>query len=157
MNRNLGPAPQRPWWSRLLRLLGTPVRWLFVAAIGVYRKYISPMFGPSCRYHPSCSAYAEQAIGIHGAGKGLVLASWRLARCNPLTKGGVDPVPQPGRWLPDVLPNGKPRPGRPTGVDTKEPDSGYPDSHRHPGSGAGTVQFCPDHAGSQRSQSAQGA
>ena len=63
-----------------------------VALIRVYQKVLSPLLGPRCRYHPSCSAYAVQAIQTYGILRGLVLASWRLVRCNPWSHGGHDPV-----------------------------------------------------------------
>jgi len=61
--------------------------------IRLYQTYVSPLKGPSCRYYPTCSEYARQAILIHGPVKGVLLASWRLLRCNPLSRGGYDPVP----------------------------------------------------------------
>ena len=63
-----------------------------------YKQFISPLLGDNCRFYPSCSAYAMQAIQVHGAVKGCLLAAWRLLRCNPLCKGGLDPVPPKGRW-----------------------------------------------------------
>jgi putative membrane protein insertion efficiency factor len=64
-----------------------------VGLIKVYQKYISPLKRPACRYFPSCSEYAAQAISIHGPLTGLVLAIWRILRCNPFSAGGYDPVP----------------------------------------------------------------
>ncbi|HED12756.1 MAG TPA: membrane protein insertion efficiency factor YidD [Gammaproteobacteria bacterium] len=61
--------------------------------VRVYRYALSPMLGQHCRFHPSCSAYAEQALRQHGAIKGLSLSLWRLLRCNPFSRGGYDPVP----------------------------------------------------------------
>jgi len=61
-----------------------------VFMVRVYQRMISPFFGPRCKYHPSCSEYAAQAIDEFGAGKGSVLAGWRLLRCNPMSRGGVD-------------------------------------------------------------------
>lgn len=58
-----------------------------------YRYFISPLIGPRCRFYPSCSTYAVEAIKIHGAFKGGYLAIKRILRCNPLSKGGEDPVP----------------------------------------------------------------
>jgi putative membrane protein insertion efficiency factor len=58
-----------------------------------YSKYISPMFGRRCKYYPTCSAYARTAIEKHGVIKGLILAVWRILRCNPYSMGGLDPVP----------------------------------------------------------------
>lgn len=99
-------------WRRLLWALGWPVRTVLVALIRGYQRFVSPLFPPSCRYYPVCSSYALTAIRRHGAAKGLLLATWRLLRCNPWSKGGVDPVPARGRWLPDVLPDGTPRDSR---------------------------------------------
>jgi len=64
-----------------------------LAAIGFYQKHISPGLLPRCRFVPTCSEYAVQAIQKHGAVKGLLLAVWRILRCNPFCKGGYDPVP----------------------------------------------------------------
>ncbi len=58
-----------------------------------YRKFISPFKPPCCKYYPTCSTYALEAIEKHGAVKGSVLAVWRLLRCNPYSLGGVDRVP----------------------------------------------------------------
>ncbi|WP_413451698.1 membrane protein insertion efficiency factor YidD [Georgenia phoenicis] len=65
-----------------------------------YQLVVSPWFGPSCRYYPSCSAYAVTALRRHGAVRGLVLAGWRLLRCNPWSRGGVDHVPPAGDPMP---------------------------------------------------------
>lgn len=61
--------------------------------IRFYQRRISPLLPASCRYYPTCSSYAIEAIRIHGALKGTALALWRILRCNPFSKGGVDPVP----------------------------------------------------------------
>jgi uncharacterized protein len=66
-----------------------------LAVIGFYRTVISPALPPSCRYTPSCSAYAVEAIQLHGAGRGGWLAVRRLLRCHPFHAGGHDPVPPP--------------------------------------------------------------
>jgi hypothetical protein len=58
-----------------------------------YQLLVSPMFGPVCRFHPSCSSYAVGALRTHGAVRGTGLTLWRLARCNPWNAGGVDDVP----------------------------------------------------------------
>jgi putative membrane protein insertion efficiency factor len=60
--------------------------------IRAYQYAISPMFGPRCKYYPSCSEYAVQAVERYGILRGLVLAGWRLLRCNPFSGGGYDPV-----------------------------------------------------------------
>ena len=70
----------------------TALRALLVAPIRVYQRAISPAFGARCRYYPSCSEYAVQAIRSYGILRGLVLAAWRLLRCNPLSHGGFDYV-----------------------------------------------------------------
>ena len=61
--------------------------------LNLYRRYLSPLKKPCCRFYPSCSAYAVEAIQTHGALKGGALALWRLLRCNPFNPGGYDPVP----------------------------------------------------------------
>ena len=63
--------------------------------IRAYRFAISPWLGPHCRFHPSCSTYALQALETHGAWRGLWLACVRIAKCHPFHAGGVDPVPEP--------------------------------------------------------------
>ncbi len=63
-----------------------------VGPIKMYRRFVSPMLPPSCRYWPSCSEYALQAIQKHGVLKGGLLGAWRIMRCNPWSKGGIDPV-----------------------------------------------------------------
>ena len=63
---------------------GVPIR--------LYRRFISPAMPRRCKYHPSCSAYALQAIQTYGILRGVVLAAWRLLRCNPWSHGGFDPV-----------------------------------------------------------------
>ena len=64
-----------------------------VSLIGLYQTHVSPLRGPACKYYPTCSEYAKQAFVAHGPVKGLLLASWRLLRCNPFSRGGYDPVP----------------------------------------------------------------
>jgi uncharacterized protein len=68
------------------------LRWLAVLPIRLYQRLLSPLLGERCRYYPSCSEYAAQAISRFGILRGLVLAGWRLLRCNPLSNGGFDPV-----------------------------------------------------------------
>lgn len=68
-------------------------RTIILALIRVYRTALSPLLPPSCRFTPSCSAYAEQAVERHGAVRGCWLAARRVARCHPLGGRGYDPVP----------------------------------------------------------------
>jgi putative membrane protein insertion efficiency factor len=67
-------------------------RELVVAPLRVYQGLISPLLAPRCRYAPNCSEYAIQAVREFGILRGLVLAGWRLLRCNPFSHGGLDPV-----------------------------------------------------------------
>ena len=62
--------------------------------IRLYQRLLSPALGQRCKYHPSCSVYALQAIRTYGILRGVVLAGWRLLRCNPWSHGGIDPVEQ---------------------------------------------------------------
>jgi len=64
---------------------------LVLAPIRFYQRFISPGLPPRCKYHPSCSAYAVQAVERYGILRGLVLAAWRVLRCNPFSHGGYDP------------------------------------------------------------------
>ena len=68
------------------------MRRLVLAPIVAYQRVISPALPRRCKYHPTCSAYAMQAIERYGILRGAVLASWRLLRCNPFSHGGYDPV-----------------------------------------------------------------
>jgi uncharacterized protein len=78
---------------RVLGVLGWPARMTLIALIRVYRLVLSPSLGGGCRFHPSCSVYAERAIRETGALRGSVLAVWRVLRCSPFTTGGVDLPP----------------------------------------------------------------
>ncbi|MEE0800547.1 MAG: membrane protein insertion efficiency factor YidD [Gemmiger sp.] len=69
------------------------------AMIRFYQRRISPLLGHNCRFTPTCSQYALDALRIHGAAKGLLLTVWRLLRCQPLGRCGYDPVPEKGRWI----------------------------------------------------------
>ena len=66
---------------------------LFSAPVRIYQWTLRPLIGSNCRFHPSCSDYALQALAIHGAWRGGLLAAWRILRCNPWVAGGYDPVP----------------------------------------------------------------
>ena len=70
------------------------VRTALVAPIRLYQRVISPALPQRCKYYPTCSEYAVQAIRSYGIARGLVLALWRVLRCNPWSHGGVDPVEQ---------------------------------------------------------------
>lgn len=74
-------------------MLRSPLRGL----VRGYQLLLSPLVGPACRYHPSCSAYAIEALERHGTARGLWLAAKRLARCHPLGGHGFDPVPDGAR------------------------------------------------------------
>ena len=73
------------------------MRWVLLFLVRVYRVLLSPvhhaLFGPCCRFEPTCSAYAEEAVRVHGAWHGVWLAARRLARCHPFGRSGFDPVP----------------------------------------------------------------
>lgn len=66
---------------------------VLIAFVWFYRKAISPYTGRSCRFTPTCSEYAIEALERYGAFKGFYLSAWRVLRCNPFCKGGYDPVP----------------------------------------------------------------
>jgi putative membrane protein insertion efficiency factor len=68
------------------------LRWVVIGPIVLYQRLISPALPRRCKYEPSCSRYARQAIEEYGILRGLVLAGWRLLRCNPWSHGGYDPV-----------------------------------------------------------------
>ena len=71
----------------------SPVARVLVAAVQGYRRFVSPLLGQRCRFAPSCSAYAVEAIARHGAARGSWLAVRRIGRCHPFNPGGHDPVP----------------------------------------------------------------
>ncbi len=73
---------------------------LLGALIRGYRYLISPLLGPNCRFYPTCSAYALEALEKHGATKGGYLTLCRLAKCHPFHPGGCDPVPDSGQLVP---------------------------------------------------------
>ena len=75
------------------------MRKIFVLIIKFYQNWISPAFAPRCKYYPSCSTYASDAITEYGA-KGVAMAAWRLVRCNPWSHGGVDYVLAKGSKTP---------------------------------------------------------
>jgi putative membrane protein insertion efficiency factor len=69
------------------------MKWLALGPIRFYQRFISPAFPRRCKYHPTCSAYAVEAIQRYGILKGTAMAAWRILRCNPFSHGGYDPVP----------------------------------------------------------------
>ncbi|MGH3927055.1 MAG: membrane protein insertion efficiency factor YidD [Pseudonocardiaceae bacterium] len=80
---------------RVLWNAGAPARLVLLAAIRTYQLTLSGWLGGQCRFSPTCSRYAEEAIRSLGATRGSFLATRRLLRCNPFGRGGLDPVPQP--------------------------------------------------------------
>jgi putative membrane protein insertion efficiency factor len=91
------PARAANLFNRLLRLPAS----VLLGLVWLYQRTLSPVipavFGPACacRFHPTCSHYAAEAVRTHGALHGVRLAAWRLLRCTPLHPGGFDPVPAP--------------------------------------------------------------
>ncbi len=72
------------------------MKYLMIWLVKLYRKFISPLKPPCCRFTPSCSAYALEAFKKRGFFIGFILSFWRILRCNPFSKGGYDPVPEKG-------------------------------------------------------------
>ncbi len=79
--------------ARCLRTVSFALARVLVLPIRFYQKFITPFTPPSCRFQPTCSEYARQALLKYGIGKGLALAIWRILRCNPWGGSGYDPVP----------------------------------------------------------------
>ena len=75
--------------------LRRPVAWALDRLVAGYQRWISPLTPPSCRYHPSCSAYAREALAVHNVWRAMGLTIWRILRCQPFSAGGFDPVPLP--------------------------------------------------------------
>ncbi len=84
--------------------MANPAAGLMILCIRAYQATLSHVMGGACRFEPSCSNYAIEAIRVHGALKGFILGCWRILRCNPWGAHGFDPVPPKGRWRnpPDV-------------------------------------------------------
>lgn len=82
---------------------------VLLGLIALYRYLVSPWVGYGCRYWPTCSEYAREAIEQHGAGRGSYLALRRIGRCHPYAAGGVDPVPSGFTWRCRCGPGGVPR------------------------------------------------
>jgi putative membrane protein insertion efficiency factor len=84
--------------AEVLDSLRSALVWVFLLPLRIYSRVISPALPARCRYYPTCSAYAEEAVRTHGIIRGTGLAAWRLVRCNPFSRGGVDEVPPRGAW-----------------------------------------------------------
>ena len=80
--------------AKLRQALNQALAAVLLAGIGFYRRFISPMIGPRCRFTPTCSTYAVEAVQRHGALRGSWLTLKRLLRCHPFAAGGYDPVPE---------------------------------------------------------------
>ena len=80
-----------------------PAAMTLAGVVRAYQLVLRPLLPPSCRYEPSCSAYAIEALRMHGALRGLALAAWRLLRCNPWGGSGYDPVPRCAHHRPHDL------------------------------------------------------
>src|SRR6266550_3297074 len=93
-NMGAGSFLHRALWQA-----GQPGRWMVIVAIRGYRASLGKLAGGRCRFHPSCSAYAEQVVAEWGVVRGGALAAWRVLRCSPLTVGGVDHPPHRSRRI----------------------------------------------------------
>ena len=85
--------PSKRFWDKSWRVFKRICAFPLILLVKFYQYCISPFTPPSCRYTPTCSQYALEAIQVHGAAKGVFLALKRILRCNPLFPGGYDPVP----------------------------------------------------------------
>lgn len=117
---------KRVWDRSFGRLLSA----ILIGLIRGYQRFVSPLTPPSCRYHPSCSAYALAAVRCHGPVKGFLLATWRLLRCNPWSRGGIDFPPQRGGWRGDHQVRPTTAPGQP-GSGPEQPGDGTQDRPLH--------------------------
>ena len=98
------PAAVR-WVAGVGRFVWTLPQHVLILLLKAYRAVVSPLYGQVCRFFPSCSAYALEAVTVHGAVRGSYLAVGRLARCHPWNAGGIDPVPEGHRhWPEDRIP-----------------------------------------------------
>jgi len=75
---------------KILLIINAP----FLLLIRLYRRFLSPLLGNNCRFHPSCSAYAEECFEKFPLWKAVAYSTWRIVRCNPLSQGYFDPVPE---------------------------------------------------------------
>ncbi|WP_084039016.1 membrane protein insertion efficiency factor YidD [Demequina sp. NBRC 110053] len=85
--------------ARAVSAVAAVPRLVLIGLIRAYQVTVSPLLGPRCKYYPSCSHYGLEAVRRHGAVTGVVLAAWRVLRCNPWSHGGVDDVPHAGEPL----------------------------------------------------------
>lgn len=110
-------AEKRRLFTLFKTLVQLPRR-LLIALVRAYQIAISPFFPPSCRFTPTCSAYAIEALEKYGVLKGTILASWRLLRCNPWGGQGYDPP----RWFGEPVPESQPARDLPIDPDVHQPD-----------------------------------
>ena len=101
-----------------------------LAAVGFYRRAVSPVLPPRCRFEPTCSAYAVEAVELHGAARGSWLAVRRLAKCAPWHPGGVDLVPEPAAPRPTSPSTGTP--GTPEAARSSSTTAPVPSQARRP-------------------------
>jgi hypothetical protein len=95
--------------NRFSHWFNTPL----IGLILLYKKFISPLLGNHCRFHPSCSTYGLQAFQSYHPLKAFAMTAWRIMRCNPFNPGGFDPLPQPGEpWFPRTRESDKEDGGR---------------------------------------------
>jgi putative membrane protein insertion efficiency factor len=87
--------PVKQLWAMTFGLL---FKSILVGLIRGYQILLSPRIGQVCRYYPTCSHYGLEAIKVHGAGKGSLLAAWRVLRCHPWAIGGIEYIPAKGSW-----------------------------------------------------------
>ena len=100
-----GPTVAPRWALAVVRFVWTLPQQILILLLTAYRLAVSPLYGQVCRFFPSCSAYALEAVTAHGAVRGSYLAVRRLVRCHPWNPGGIDPVPEGHRqWPEDRIP-----------------------------------------------------
>ena len=102
-----------------MRPYGNLMKYLLIGLLKAYRAVVSPLYGQVCRYYPSCSAYALEAVQRHGSIRGSWLAMRRVSRCHPWALGGVDPVPDEFSWRtahPADSPASEPKTSPPAGL-----------------------------------------
>jgi putative membrane protein insertion efficiency factor len=96
--------------ARFAERLRAVVTAVWLAPVHAYRRFVSPALPPRCKYHPSCSQYAVDAVRELGVLRGSIVAAWRLARCNPWSNGGVDPIEARTLFQPHPEPHPPARP-----------------------------------------------